>query len=580
MQISDLSAERYGSPLLIGMLALARLLSREEPTDLASAADIILDHEQPYWASVAARYGLTIHHRDQRKAVAAFSLCGAADEAEALALLAKVPGFTDQSDEGHGRRQRAASWLKDLHPPTVDGTAFCGSLQPDLLAEHLIAEIVGQAPGFLGNVLTDASEDQVQSAFTVLSRAAGHTDDLVGAITTVLRCQPRLAVHAIKIVPQADNYAPLVAALEDLLAAEDAGSRQIELLIRLSGVLPHRTQRLSGVAVTITTNLVKALRLANALDEGVRSDMLAEALSRLSNRLGDVGRDAEALETAAEAVEIFRRTPAPDAEGWRSDLATMLSNLSNRLDVAGRHVEGLAAIQEAVQIRRELVATGSEQPHNLAMGLHNMSHRLADLGRHEEALSTVEEAVEMCRGLAKQDPARLAELAFALASLSIQLAELGRHEEALSTVQEATAIWDQLAQRDPDAWTPYLATVLHNQALQLARLEQWDAALAAGREAKRIFEDLAAQIPARFEPDLAKCLWMHGRLHIRRGEPLAAVEMLAQAVHLAEAHQTAAIRKGVIRVLVDAYRSAPEAVEAEWERITGEPLPPEVTGAD
>lgn len=99
-----------------------------------------------------------------RYLVAAATLCGAASDDEALGLLSRIRGFRDQSE---GMRLRAARWLRDLYPPPTDLAThtkrrggrlpYWGPLQPDLLAEHLVATTVDPLPGFLTELLEYAS---------------------------------------------------------------------------------------------------------------------------------------------------------------------------------------------------------------------------------------------------------------------------------------------------------------------------------------------------------------------------------------------------------------------------------------
>ena len=97
------------------MTALATLLGGG--MDSAGPEDVILTHEARYWRRTAGEHRLHVHKQTLQCAVAASALFGAADQNEAMALLARVPGLQDQSEDV---RLRAARWLRDLYPPPAD----------------------------------------------------------------------------------------------------------------------------------------------------------------------------------------------------------------------------------------------------------------------------------------------------------------------------------------------------------------------------------------------------------------------------------------------------------------------------
>jgi hypothetical protein len=68
--------------------------------------DVLLEHEQLYWERTAAREGLVkpgYQPITLKRAVATATLCGAADEDEAIRTVARIPGLGDKtSDERRG----------------------------------------------------------------------------------------------------------------------------------------------------------------------------------------------------------------------------------------------------------------------------------------------------------------------------------------------------------------------------------------------------------------------------------------------------------------------------------------------
>ncbi|MGI8330396.1 hypothetical protein ACRYCC_10565 [Actinomadura scrupuli] len=188
VQPPDLTTDAYGSVLTIQTEALARLLSPSRKGDSASAEDVVLDHEQVYWTRTAPEHGVTVHPRTQRLAVAVAALCGSAGESEAVRLLEHVPGLHDQS---HDQRLRVATWLRDLYPAEgAAGAAFWGSLQPDLLSEHLIGTVAQDDRDLLFRIVRQAAPGQVERATIVLARASMHQPHIAEGLTRLLATLP------------------------------------------------------------------------------------------------------------------------------------------------------------------------------------------------------------------------------------------------------------------------------------------------------------------------------------------------------------------------------------------------------
>ncbi|KAF7979791.1 hypothetical protein HWV62_40836 [Athelia sp. TMB] len=129
-------------------------------------------------------------------------------------------------------------------------------------------------------------------------------------------------------------------------------------------------------------------------------------LSRLSHRLGNIGRVGEALTAIQEALVLFRPLAAEHPTAFNGSLARSLVNKSKYLSDLGRTEEALAAVQEGLVLLRPLAA---EQPAafngQLTSSLMNESKYLSDLGRTEEALAAVQEGLVLLRPLAAEHPA-------------------------------------------------------------------------------------------------------------------------------------------------------------------------------
>ncbi|GII66955.1 hypothetical protein Skr01_70400 [Sphaerisporangium krabiense] len=564
--------------------------------------EVILRHERRYWRNSARHHGLTLTDLTLRRAVAVATLCGAAGEDQAVALLEQVPRLGDQSEDV---RLALARWLRDLYPPATphapappspayrtapspggrhDGgpvastaqNAYWSPLQPDRLAEHLVASMVNEFPGWLRHLAGHTSAEQDYQALTVLARAWVRHREIHAEVVGMIAAQPAVAAIALRVATQSEDPSVLLSGLTALLRDTDLPLLEAAALVDL---LPRRSRVLSGFAVDITASLADMFErlptsrldtylplLANILnklsvrlseagrsEEGLTANRratsiyqrlaenhvhlaaLADALNNQSNLLSELGRHEEALATIRRAVEIRERLAGTDPDP-SSALANSLTSMSVILALLGRHEEGLAASGRANAIHERLAESAPDTSlPDLAASLNILSIHLGELGRHEEALAAIRRTVEIRERLADTAPdAHLPNLAGSLAILSIRLGELGRHEEALAPAERATRAYEHLAETDPAVYLPGLARALDNLTTRLVRLRQYEEALEAGQRAVHVYERLIEAAPGAYPRHLAASLTnLSGPLHVlgRLEEALAAV---LRAVHVYE----------------------------------------------
>lgn len=312
--------------------------------------------------------------------------------------------------------------------------------------------------------------------------------------------------------------ADLDAAAERLAAEADAaGDRALELAAagEYDAALAQARSAVQGYQ-----------ELAAADPEVFRPD-LAAALDGLASRLGEVGRNVEALEAAREAVSLFRDLAGPnggeDAALFVPYLAAALSNLSVRFHESGDDRAAVETAREAVGLYRELTAAPgqqvsqpvaggllpdddlrrpaappplSEHSAGLAMALGNLANRLDEAHLRSEALATSAEAAAVYQQLAAEDPAHLPGLARTINNHAVLLRESGETAVAISTTRQAVNLYRQLAAAEPAVYRDYLAMALSNLANMLADAGRGRDALGVAQQATALYRELAADADA------------------------------------------------------------------------------------
>ncbi|WP_240496236.1 tetratricopeptide repeat protein, partial [Streptomyces torulosus] len=476
-----LASAEFDTPLSLQMAALLALLDATgipQPSGPAAVLEgRLLGHERKYWDETADTPGRGLSGErsgteTRALAVALACLVPATNREHARALLAQLPGLTDES--AAAVCGALATWLADLYP-TQAGSVW-GSLQPDRIAEYHLGTQADREPELFTRILTTLPATPAAQALTVLARTAQHphhhaviSSILCNAVTTAPTV---LGPAALTTATRTPHPAPLIAALAQLTRT----TQDIALLHHLSDHLPDSSLVLSEWAAGLSTALVKH---HDRHDPDLPK--LATSLNNQANRLANLGRREEALTAITRAVETYQILAEQRPDAFLPDLAMSLNNHSGHLAGLGRREEALAAVTRAVEIRKALA---EQRPDaflpDLASSLNNRSVHLAGLGRREEALAAVTRAVETYQILAEQRPdAFLPDLAGSLNNQSNRLADLGRREEALTAATRAVETYQILAEQRPDAFLPDLASSLNNRSVHLAGLGRREEALAA-----------------------------------------------------------------------------------------------------
>jgi tetratricopeptide (TPR) repeat protein len=597
----ELSAAEWNTVLSVHMRALADLLDATQPPPETARAGRsgpvearVLAHERAYWKRSATGYGIQVGGATpewqntvlEQVLAVAFTRPPATVE-EADALLSAMPVLADQAT---ALRQQVRQWICALYPN--EGAGLWGTVQPDRLLEHFLADQLTKNPGLFDSHMEDLAEEDAHRWVSLYTRASAHpafAPKLGEQVTRIcVRHAQALGIAAVDVATQAEQPQPLVEALGQIVLDLHTPT---DTLTKLSNALPGFSHRLAEFAAdlahrhtAIYQELVKqdpeiflpdfagslhnqANRLADlgwreeALEAATEAvghyrtlakyrpeiflPKLAGSLNNQAVRLVESGRREEALETTTEALDYYRTLAQQNPDAFLPDLAALLNNQANHLAKSGRREKALEMATESVRIRRKLShkRPGAFLP-KLAMSLNNQANHLAGLGQHDEALERATEAVGHYRILNDQHPdAFLSDLAASLHNQAASFANVGQKEEALQSISESVQIRRDLARQNPGAFLSDLAVSLNNQAADLANVGQKEEALKSISEAVAHYRILVQYHPGAFLPDLAGSLHNQAVYLIGVGQRKNALEAITEAVrireHLAELHPVA-----------------------------------------
>ena len=405
----DLTSPAFGSALTLQLTALNALLATgPAPPSPAEAErltpeDELLQHEARYWQDTARDRGLTYQPATLRRAVAAATLLGAADEQQALRTTRQIPGLKDIADDA---RLAVAGWLGELYPHP-DGQ-YWGALQPDRLGEQHIGQLTRDDPHLLGALLTPPPRDQgtvaggmthqpqgvagqgsetaqAYQAITVLARAAINHPQLTDQLAELLTADlTELGPPALQVATEASDATPLTTALRRAIVR---GHHEVDVLTDLADRLPDYSLALAELSVDLWDAIMETALAASTSDPLRWDPIAAGALNNLSNRLADLGRPEEALSAIEQAVQRYRALAEARPDAFTPDLASSLALYGVRLTEAHQAEAALAVDREAValylvlhRLDPDTYAASTQQ----AVG--NLVIDLRDLGLGDEAI--------------------------------------------------------------------------------------------------------------------------------------------------------------------------------------------------
>ncbi len=268
------------------------------------------------------------------------------------------------------------------------------------------------------------------------------------------------------------------------------------------------------------------LLLATLVARALASSLIN--LSSLHSRVGSIG---ESIESANEALTLYRLLAEINRAAELPDLAATVLNVAARLHELDHIDEALPLALEAVELGRELV-TLNPASYRLVLidALSTLGLIQDESGHVVEALATLREAESLAAELAASNPAaHLSTHANALLNLGRQLSTMGLSAEASAATQHALVSYRQLADTNRRAHGSDLVSSLINLSNHLMTLGHTDEALSAASEAVQYGRQLDQSAPAN-RGQLAEALDAIARRHIGRHESAEAIAAASEAV--------------------------------------------------
>ncbi|KAF8958056.1 hypothetical protein BDZ97DRAFT_1924070 [Flammula alnicola] len=196
---------------------------------------------------------------------------------------------------------------------------------------------------------------------------------------------------------------------------------------------------------------------------------LCDALWEKAYVLGQLERDAEALEVWKETIDLAKQLVADQIY-----LADVLYQVSWSLRTLQRHDEAAMMRTESVKTYQTVLKTTSETE---ADGYYDLAIDLRLAGRFEEAIQAAENALTQYRTLAFANPDQFTKkVARGLTTLANTLLSAGQCDTALNEGYEALALYEKLIHMDPGVVPQYIFSLRINAS----------AALVSDNEAKSI----------------------------------------------------------------------------------------------
>jgi len=471
--------------------------------------DRVLSIEFARWRKEPELEGISRDHL--RRAAATLSLLAPKRDTDKVDdVLSRLPEWNHE----HLLRNRLAELV--VHSLLRDDSVESVGLRPDPVAEHLILTVFGKHPELLDRVLPqDPTQvpglDDPDAEDSVVTRELEWVKQSRNACLTLTRASSLDRETALRLARRALRERPFLwkEALDVALTQGGPLGPALEALIE-SGIDLPLSEIVDAIpfghAALAKAALAGTKRLAEYAEHS--TERQAHWANSLAVRLSDVGERAAALESARNAVYLYRVLVEKIPNDYEIDLAAALDNLAVCLLGLGEINEALDVAQEAVNLYRSFVSESpDENRRDLAISLSNLANYRLAVGELSEALDVAQEAVDLCQSLASESPEKYElQLASALVSLANCLSSQGEVGRSLEVACEAESIMRELFAESRASYTVPLAKLLDTLANCLLELGDYHKALKVALEAERLNRWLVKESPVTYAPNLAVSL--------------------------------------------------------------------------
>ncbi|MGF0315096.1 hypothetical protein [Nocardia fluminea] len=572
--------------------ALAALLRLGVPNESIEGndRDVLLAHEKKYWNTLAQARSLEF--RSQRTAtqiVASATLWGAKKPIDAQRVVARTEGSSDMRRDD---QYAVADWVAELYPGSSE---YWGSLEPDRLAEQLVAGQLLDDPAFFEAAASVATPIQFDRALTQLCRVVDSNPEVGDVFSGVIRQSFGIGIpSAIRVSPAVDSRHVLLSTIDDLVGEDPALTFDEILAIDAEFERNiHLHSRRS--AATISEKVVGAW--ANRIADGDMGAAVpfARAMIGKAGRLFASGRVQAAVQAAQDA-EIQLRTQYSVDSSCAWDLISALHNQADYLDRMNSTEHALEKALEALRVFEEVAPGGdmSELHPDFVRVLASAARRLALADRVPEAVSIADRAVDIARhGVGKVDRLRfLSALAYALGVQAKVLVsegeDIAERHRGVSAAGEAVSVYKELCELFSHAYRGQYASALTNHAIIISSVDTAIAdPIAPAQEGTRIARRMYDEEPHLHADHLIGSLKSLGYVFLVMGEFAAAIPVLFEAlevrIHPADESASAERREHSREIIQQQirwiFREDPSTATAAYEASASGELPSWVFGA-
>lgn len=474
----SLSLDWFSQPLFLGMAALAAVDERKIG-DMDNVLSKSVAHERRYWRGAVSVLvpGDTILQEmlvdTMERAVALITLWGGVSLDEAESVITRVS--TLSANKSH-LICGIVALLDGFYGRDFDNGRRVSGLEPDLLGEELVCQLLEKDSRLLEFVFNDSKKINHEKSLTVLTRISQRKPDEVKWLKLALN--RRLG----ELIPAAINVAlntkgAIVPVLVELL--KNSGNYSKDILIEVHNSIPKDTIILLPLALTVTESL-----LTISHERGADHAQILDSYSRILCQY----ESSKAIRHAEKAVSIWK-TISSEKPDFLVKYAEALANLAeyrvhfdeqhpykvnqqgtvvlgrkNKI-VEYRNCPSVEYADLAISIGNELAFSHSLHSTKVLASAHKarsvclFSDR--DNGKHlDDALQSIECSIKYYRALMEDNNEQYCgNLVAALLQRADILLEHECYEEALNAIAEASIESKILADIEKDSFLKFIIQI-------------------------------------------------------------------------------------------------------------------------